>query len=477
MSKAGQRTIVFSLVAVLGFCLAAADAPRAFAEEAALKFPSIFGNNMVLQRDQPIPVWGRTRAGEKISVSLADARVDATADAEGNWKVRLPAQKAGGPHTLTVQGEKEQRKFENVLIGEVWLCSGQSNMQMAVKSATNGAQEAAAANDPQLRLFSVTFAMAPVPQFDCQGSWEACSPKTAADFSAVGYYFGRELRKELGVPVGLIHSSWGGSVCEAWMSREALAADPDYAQILQRAGRRIDHGTGMYNNMIHPLIPYGIRGTIWYQGEGNCLRSYQYRKLFPALIADWRTRWGQGDFPFYYVQLSPFGRHQTEWPELWEAQFLTLKVPNTGMAVITDIGEPRNIHPLNKQGVGHRLALWALAKTYGKSDVAYSGPLYKSMQVEGDKIRLQFDHAKGLKSRDGKPLDWFTIAGEDRQFKPATATIDGDSVVVHSSEVKAPVSIRFGWSDVAQPNLVNGADLPASPFRTDDWPAVTANAR
>lgn len=442
-----------------------------------LTLPNIFGSRMVLQRDRALPIWGKAVAGDRLLISLGDIRAETVADAEGNWKVWLPAQKAGGPVRLAVRGAKHEVTFENVLIGEVWICSGQSNMQWGVNASKDREKEIAAANHPQIRLFTVPNVMTPEPQWSCDGGWDVCSPEVIGGFSAVGYFFGRDLQEKLDVPIGLINTSWGGSVCEAWMSREALEADPDYAAILSRSKENLWNGRGIYNAMIHPLIPFAIRGAIWYQGESNCLRAVQYRKLFPAMIADWRKRWGQGDFPFHYVQLAPFARHGSEWPELWEAQLMALKVPNTGMVVTTDIGEPGNIHPLNKQDVGRRLALCALANTYGQRDLAYSGPLYKSMQVDGSKIRLQFDHASGLKSRDGQPLNWFTIAGKDQQFKPATATIKGESIVVQSKAVPNPVAVRFGWSDVAQPNLVNEANLPASPFRTDDWPAVTASAR
>jgi len=261
------------------------------------------------------------------------------------------------------------------------------------------------------------------------------------------------------------------------MSREALSADPAYEKILHRAlGDNIGKGCGMYNAMIHPLIPVAIRGAIWYQGESNASRAWQYQKLFPALIRDWRSKWGQGDFPFYYVQLAPLDRHDDEWVELWEAQLKTLAVPNTGMAVITDLEEP-GLHPLNKQGVGRRLALWALAKDYGHSKLVYSGPLYKSMKIDGHTIQLQFDHAAGLAARDREPLSDFTIAGKDRKFHPAIATIKEENIIVQNDDVPQPVAVRFGWTDTAQPNLINGAELPASPFRTDDWPGVTHNRK
>jgi sialate O-acetylesterase len=347
-------------------------------------------------------------------------------------------------------------------------------MQWGVNACANAGEEIKNADHPRIRLFTVPNIMSDKPLSDCDGGWQVCSPETVPGFSAVGYYFGRELQKDLDVPVGLVNSSWGGSVCEAWMSREALEADPDFKEILNRAAPNQWWGRGMYNAMIHPLIPYGIRGAIWYQGESNAPRGYQYRKLFPALIQDWRTRWGQGDFPFLYVQLCPFNRHHDEWPEVWEAQLMTLKVPSTGMAVTTDIGDIHNIHPPNKQDVGKRLALWALAHTYGRKDIVYSGPLYKEMKIEGDKIRLTFDHGQGLKSRDSTPLTWFTIAGEDQKFHAAEATIDGDTVLVQTKEVAKPVAVRFGWSSIATPNLMNAAGLPASPFRTDAWKGVSA---
>lgn len=452
-------------------------APEAAKPPATLRLPNIFTRHMVVQRDRPLPIWGHAAPGETITAALGTISQQTKADAQGQWRLTLPAQPAGGPHELRVSSQAEQMTVDDVLIGEVWVCSGQSNMEWPVKEAADAAREIAAADHPIMRLFTVPHVVAKEPQLDCGGSWEVCSPSTVGEFSAVAYYFGRELNRKLGVPVGLIDSSWGGSVCEAWMSREALSADPNYADILRRAaGDNIGKGCGMYNAMIHPLIPYALRGVIWYQGESNASRAWQYRKLFPDLIRDWRTRWGQGDFPFYYVQLAPLDRNRDEWVELRESQLRTLSVPNTGMAVIHDLGPP-GLHPIEKQGVGERLARWALAKDYGQKEIVYSGPLYSSMAVEGPAIRLRFDHATGLASRDSQPLGDFTIAGEDRQFQPATATIDGDTILVHGDKVPRPVAIRLGWIDAAQPNLVNGAGLPASPFRTDDWPCVTVDRK
>jgi sialate O-acetylesterase len=315
------------------------------------------------------------------------------------------------------------------------------------------------------------------PATDVKAAWAVCSPKTVgaggwAGFSAAGYYFGRQLHKDLGVPVGLIDTTWGGTPAEFWTSNKSLEADPALKPLAQ------GESSCLYNGMLAPLIPFGIRGAVWYQGESNAGRAYQYRTLFPAMIRDWRTSWGQGDFPFGFVQIAPYrygGQNNTGiWAELSEAQTMTLKnAPNTGMAVTLDIGNIDDIHPTNKQEVGRRLALWAMAKAYGK-ETAYSGPIYKSMAVDGNKVRLEFDHVGGgLVSRDGKPLTDFTVAGADQQFKPANAEIDGNSVVVTCPEVAEPAAVRFAWHDIATPNLSNKDGLPAGPFRTDSWKGVT----
>jgi sialate O-acetylesterase len=301
----------------------------------------------------------------------------------------------------------------------------------------------------------------------------------------VGYFFARKLHEDLNVPVGIINTSWGGTICEAWTSREALQTDADFKPILDRSAQfkagNPNQAAVLYNGMVAPIIPYGIRGAIWYQGESNHGRAAQYAKLFPAMIEDWRERFGQGDFPFLFVQLAPFQYGNEDpriLPELWEAQTKTLSLKNTGMAVTTDIATLNDIHPKNKQDVGKRLALWALANTYGKKDVVYSGPLYDSFDVEGSKVRLKFKHVDGgLVAKDDKPLSHFEIAGEDQKFVPAEAKIDGDSIVVSSDQVAKPVAVRFAWSKTAEPNLFNKAGLPASPFRTDDWPMLTKNAK
>jgi sialate O-acetylesterase len=446
--------------------------------QAAVKLPGVIGDNMVLQRDQPVPIWGWADKDEEVTVKIAGQTLTAKADENGRWKVTLEKLKVGEPLEMSVKGSTGvEIKLKNILVGEVWVCSGQSNMAIGVAECNDGKQEIAAADYPQIRLFTAPNTKASEPAADLKADWLPCTPKNiekgiAGGFSAAAYYFGRKLHQELKVPIGLIHTSWGGTPAEFWTSRKTLEADPALKSLAQ------GESSCLYNGMIAPLIPYAIRGAIWYQGESNIPHAYQYRTLFPAMIRNWRTDWGQGDFPFGFVQLAPFryggANDPAWWAELCEAQTMTLQsVPHTGMAVTVDIGDVKDIHPKNKQDVGKRLALWALAKVYGK-DLVYSGLLYKSMAVEGGKIRVQFEHVGGgLVSRDGKPLAEFTIAGADQKFVPATAEIDGGRVIVSSSEVASPVAVRFAWRDDAQPNLSNKEGLPAGPFRTDTWKSLT----
>lgn len=494
---------------------------------ADVKLPAIIGDNMVLQRGKKVTIWGWAKPGEEVMVGVSwnGMRWAVKADEDGKWMFRMNPPKTGGPYEMTISG-KNVIKIKNIMVGEVWVCSGQSNMQWTVQNSANSEEEIAAANYPNIRLFYVKRTIAHEPQPDCEGSWTECSPETIGGFSAVAYYFGRELHKELNVPIGLIHTSWGGTPSEAWTSREVLEQEPEAAPILQRyddvvakypqikqeyekrieewkkaaetakaegkkvPGRpRLPYGpehphapAGLYNAMIAPLIPYGLQGAIWYQGESNAGRAYQYRTIFPAMIKNWRNDWGQGDFSFLFVQLANFMEVKEEpadsaWAELREAQLMTLDLPNTGMAVIIDIGEANNIHPKNKQDVGRRLALWALAKNYGK-DVVYSGPLYKTMNVEGNKAVLSFEHVGGgLVAGGGGPLKGFAIAGADRKFIWADAKIEGDKVIVSSNEVSAPAAVRYAWADNPVCNLYNAEGLPASPFRTDSWPGVTINSK
>ncbi len=492
---------------------------------ADVKLPAIIGDNMALQRAIDVPIWGWADPGEKVTVTLGTQSKSATADGDGKWMVRLDSMKEGGPVTMTVSG-KNTITVENILIGEVWVCSGQSNMGFTVNRAIDGEKEVAAANYPEIRLFSVPLLGTQEPQYDCNGKWVVCSPETVGNFTAVGYFFGREIYNNIKVPVGLINTSWGGSSCEAWVRRDVLEADPAYTSLLadfenrcaefdpeaakaafekQRASWKVraekakadgqpapqaprapqDPRTGqhrpanLYNGMILPILPYAIRGAIWYQGESNAGRAYEYRHLFPKMINNWRQDWKQGDFPFYFVQLANYMQVRPEpgdsvWAELREAQTMTLSLPNTGQAVIIDIGEADDIHPRNKQDVGKRLALWALAKDYGQ-DLVYSSPMYKSMEKDGSKIVLSFDHVGGgLIAKGGESLKGFSIAGDDKKFVWADAKIDGDKVVVTSPAVAEPVAVRYAWGDNPICNLFSKADLPASPFRTDDWPGVTA---
>jgi sialate O-acetylesterase len=521
------------LAVVLTFICLAALSSSALAE---VTLPALFSNNMVLQQGMRVPIWGKAAPGEKVTVTFCEQTKETRAAEDGTWRVNLDPLTYGGPFQLIVKGTN-QIVIDNVLVGEVWIGSGQSNMAWTVQNSRNASEEIAAANYPNIRLFTVARASSLTPKDDVTGAWDVCSPQTVGNFSAVLYFFGRELHKELNVPIGLIHSSWGGTPAEAWVSLEKLAEHPDTQPYVDRVKADLEkypdlkeqwpkynaawnqawtefrrqqdewrkaaeeaknqgkeappapvwqglpgaHYTpsALYNAMIVPLQPFAIRGVVWYQGESNAGRAYQYRTLFPALIQCWREAWGQGDFYFYFVQLANFMAVQTDpneasaWAELREAQTMTLSLPNTGMAVTIDIGEANDIHPKNKQDVGFRLAQWALAQIF-KRDIVYSGPLYESMTVEGNKIRLRFKHVgSGLVARDGGELKGFAIAGEDRKFVWAKAQIDGDTVVVWADEVPKPVAVRYAWANNPVCNLYNKEGFPASPFRTDDWPGVT----
>jgi sialate O-acetylesterase len=467
-----SRSIRLSCLAVVLITLPAA---------AETKLPAIFSDNMVLQRNQEIPVWGTDDKATEVTVILGDAK--ASAKVEGRkWMAKLPAQKASESTELTVEGSSHVA-FKNVAIGEVWLCSGQSNMEWTVAISKDPKEEIAAAKHPLIRHIKINHTPAGKPQQNVPSQgWQVCSPQTAGNFTAVGYYFGRHLQQELKVPIGLIGSNWGGTRIEPWTPPEgfkAVSALKNIADNLDQfpqkgAKGQINHQSALalYNGMIHPLVPYAIQGALWYQGESNNGEGMLYAEKMKALIEGWRKVWGRDDMPFYYVQLAPFRyRSPMNLPGIWEAQAAVLAVPHTGMAATTDtLGENEitDIHPKNKQEVGTRLARCALAKTYGKSDLVYSGPVYKSMKVEGDRIRITFDHTVGgLASRDRKPLTWFTIAGADKKFVEAKAEIDGDAVVVSADSIDQPVAVRFGWHEEAQPNLANKEGLPALPFRTD----------
>jgi sialate O-acetylesterase len=425
--------------------------------QANVKLPKVIDSHMVLQRDMPLPIWGWADPGERVVILIDDHKAAATADKEGNWKVTLPALKADGKsHAMSITG-KNKIELKDILIGEVWVGSGQSNMEMSVAGSKDGKKAIAAANHPKIRLFHVPKLQTKTPAKDVNASWKICSSETVPNFAAVLYFFGLRLHKDLDVPIGLINSSWGGSPIEPWTV----------------AGKQ---SGGMYNAMIAPLQPFAIRGVTWYQGESNLGNGLSYYPKMKALIEGWRKTWGEAKMPFYLVQLAPFsGYGKAEMGPLWEAQAASLKIPHTGMAVITDLVDNiGDIHPQNKYDVGNRLALWALAKDYGKKDLVYSGPLYKSMKIDGDKIVLTFAHVGGgLKSRDSKPLSEFQIAGKDGKFVPAEALIKGEHVVVSAKGVAEPKQVRFGWRNIANPNLMNKEGLPASPFQTDHWQGGT----
>ncbi len=422
---------------------------------ADVKLPTVLDSHMVIQRDRPVNIWGTADAGEQITVTLGAESKKTTADDSGKWLVELNSQKADGQtRTIKVTGNNEII-LEDVLVGEVWIGSGQSNMEWPL-SQTIGAKEAiAAANQPSIRLYHVPKVQSDQPASDIQADWAVCTPETVPNFSAVLYHFGRKLSDELGVPIGLINSSWGGSPIEPWTIKDGMSG-------------------GMYNGMIAPLTNLSVQGAIWYQGETNVMQKNQfaYADKMKDLIEGWRTVFHDDDLEFFYVQIAPWsgGYEPGQLPALWEAQVATLKMPLTGMAVTTDLVDNiDDIHPRNKLDVGDRLSRWALAETYGRDDVTVSGPLYKGVSADGNKLRLSFAFAEGLKSRDGKPLTEFQVADDSGTFVDAQAVIEGDSVVVSAESVEKPTQARFGWHKLANPNLVNKAGLPASPFQTKDW--------
>ncbi|MEO1982101.1 MAG: sialate O-acetylesterase [Fuerstiella sp.] len=423
---------------------------------ADVKLPAVLASHMVIQRDQPVRIWGWADADEEVTVTLGEETQKKTADGAGRWLVTLKAQKADGkPRQIKVAG-KNTIDLEDILVGEVWIGSGQSNMEWQLKNTIGAAEAIAAANHPNVRLFHVPKVNAKETADDVNAKWKICTPENVPTFSAVLYYFGKRLHEELDVPVGLINSSWGGSPIEPWTVKDGNSG-------------------GMYNGMIAPLTNVAVKGAIWYQGETNVIRKngLTYLDKMKDLIEGWRKEFRNDELAFHFVQIAPWsgaGYASGQLPSLWEAQVATLTIPHTGMAVTTDVVDNiADIHPRNKLDVGNRLSLWALARTYGRDGMVYSGPLYKSLGVEGTPVRLTFSHAGGIKSRDGKPLTEFQVAGESGEFVDAMATVDGDTIVVSADSVTKPTQVRFGWHKLANPNLVNGAGLPASPFQTNNW--------
>jgi len=440
--------------------------------------PTVISDNMVLQQQSEATIWGWTTAtGETLTITGSWNNTPVTAKAEqGKWSVKLPTPVAGGPYTVTIKGH-EEIILSNVMIGEVWVASGQSNMQWTPNMGLdNAGEEIKNANYPNIRFFQVPQRKSSSPQDNTPGKWVSCSPETMQNFSSVAYFFGRKLHREVSVPIGLISSNWGGTPIEVWIPNTLIGQDKELSEAATKIAPdqwRPERPGACYNAMINPLVNFDIAGVIWYQGESNRANAKSYYKSFPLLIESWRDIWNK-DFPFYFVQIAPFnyekGKNDIKAAVVQDAQQYTmLNVPNTGMAVTNDIGNLKNIHPTNKQEVGRRLALWALAKIYGVKDIVYSGPVYKDMEVKKNKIILTFDHAEnGLKMK-GKALKEFLIAGEDKQFYEAKARIKGNKVEVYAKNVKKPVAVRFAFYDKALPNLFNKAGLPASAFRTDSW--------
>jgi sialate O-acetylesterase len=479
--------------------IASAAALLAPAARADVKPHPLFSDGLVLQRGANCAVWGTAAPGEKIAVEVGlpdkSAAGSDAADKDGHWLVRLPEMAPGGPYTMSISGNNKVT-LKDVYVGEVWVASGQSNMEQALANTANAKEAIEASKDAKLRLFTVPHKVSAEPVHEVNGKWAECGPDTVKSFSAVAYYFGRDLRKHLDVPVGLIHASWGGTIAEAWTPRQALEANPALRSLAPAGAIQPgnpNQGTVLFNGMIAPLLPYAVRGAIWYQGESNAGRAYQYQTLFPTLIQSWREAWKNPDMPFLFVQLAPWmipppgndrdrldplracdpAPHESAWAELREAQRLTsLHVKNTGMAVITDVGDATDIHPRRKEPVGARLALAGRAIAYGDKAES-SGPVYKSMEVDGNRVVLHFTHAgKGLEAKGGA-LVGFTVAGEDQKFSNALAEVKGDTVVVWSDRVSKPVAVRFGWANCPVVDFWNKDGLPASPFRTDEFPLIT----
>jgi sialate O-acetylesterase len=459
-----------------------------------VRLPAVFGDHGVLQRDKPVPVWGSAAPGEKVEVIFGEQRRETTADSKGWWRVTLDALPASAtPADLSVRGTNTIT-LHDILVGEVWLCSGQSNMEKPIgeqrgqKPVLDAEKEIAAANFPRIRLFKVAKQRLAGPGEDVNAQWEVCTPESIdrLKFSATGYFFGRRIHQDLAVPVGLIDSTWGGTRIEPWTPPEAFALMPSlapFALAAQTSGVAADGSvpSNLFYGMIRPLAPYALRGFLWYQGESNLIDvddRATYADKMEALIRGWRAVWGDAEAPFYYVQIAPHFYHvvRRQWltspqalPEFWEAQAAALRVKNTGMAATTDlVDDLMDIHPRDKQRVGERLARLALSRAYGRDGIVDTGPVLKRWDARDGKAVLTFDQvAGGLKSNDGKGLTWFEVAGADGRFFAAEAKIDGATVVVSSPYVAKPDAVRFGWDEAARPNLVNSAGLPAWPFRTD----------
>lgn len=438
---------------------------------AYVSLPEIFSDNMVLQQKSETTFWGWAKAGETVTIKAdwLEKELSIRTGSSGIWKLTVATPAAGGPYNISIKGYNEII-LKNILIGEVWLCSGQSNMEWTPKNGINDAQEEIrnSANS-QIRLFTVFNASSKYPQEHFTGKWVECSPETMPDFSAIAYFFGKKLNKELGVPVGLINSSWGGTPAEAWTPAEVYEQDSFLSEAASKQ-KPVPWGpveTGsIYNAMISAMVPFKIAGVIWYQGEANTVNAYAYKEILSAMIKSWRTKWGY-DFPFYFAQIAPYRYgNNFDGVEIRNQQRKALEVPNTGMIILSDVGDTTNIHPKNKKDPGLRFANMALNRHYKTMTIEDSGPLYKSMIIEKNKAVISFDHSEGLHSLNGDP-GYFEIAGSDNIYYPAKARIKDGSVILQSDKVKVPVKVRFAWRNTATPNLMNGSGLPASSFITE----------
>jgi sialate O-acetylesterase len=467
---------------------------------AKVKLPSLFNEGMVLQRDQKIPVWGWADPAEQVKITFNNKTYTTVAGKDSTWSVSMEAMKAGGPYTMAIAGHTNTITIKDILMGDVWVCSGQSNMEFTLSgSKALYPAEIANSTNPNIRHFYVKKTISFTPLTDVTSfGWRSANPQSVLSFSAVAYFFAKAMYEKYHVPIGLIHASWGGTTIQNWMNKESLKEFPEkkksaefmeanyekikVAELEKPVAKRrsfLGSPTALFNGMIAPLTAYGVKGVLWYQGESDSKRAFEYQKLFPAMIKGWRSQWKQEKLPFIYVQLPNYGPVNTSpsesgWAELREAQAMALSLPETGMAITLDIGEKGNVHPLNKADVGKRLALVAQHVVYGEP-IVYSGPLYEKMQIKGNKVTISFSNVGGgLQAKDGENLKNFAIAGADQRFVWAKAKIKRNKVIVWSDEISLPVAVRYAWADSPEDiNLYNKEGLPAAGFRTDNWPGIT----
>lgn len=477
-----MKKIYIQIILLVLVCIAVV-----YPSQAEIKLPSVFTSHMVLQQKTEVAIWGWSDARSEVTLitSWNNEQYSTKADRDGKWILKVKTPEAGGPFEITLNDGVEV-KLEDILIGEVWLCSGQSNMEMPMKGfrgqPVKGSNiDILKSKNSNIRLISVPRSSKTVPQNNFEGAWRQASPETVARFSATAYYFGRLVNEMLDVPVGLIDVSFGGSCVQAWMSSETSVSFEDKKVPAPEDTIPVPNRTPtvLYNGMLHPVIGYGIKGCIWYQGETNYIEPDRYEELFPLMVAEWRKRWNIGDFPFYYMQIAPFGYSAftpTEFHEKYNSAYLRdaqrkvqSKIPNSGMAVLMDLGEEKNIHPVKKKEAGQRLALWALAHSYGLKGFGYKSPSFTGINIKGSQITVSFkDTPNGLTSF-GKKLKHFEIAGKNKVFYPATAFLRSKSVVLSSPHVNDPVAVRYAFKDFVVGDLFGTDGLPASSFRTDNW--------